>query len=257
LPTGRTATRHDALAGALADTVALGVRTNQAFLAACLRHPVFAAGAATTAFVGAHADALVAMLPPLPVPVAAIALLAHRALALGQDPCAVRLPPAWPMPMRLQVDGARHAAAVQSLGGARYRVDSGALGADITVLQASPHRLLLRIAHQQLQLALASDGQRLFVQCDGRQSVLEDHTLQPAAVAGPAASGQVRAPMAGRIVAVAVEAGQQVAAGATLVVLEAMKMEHPALAPRAALVQRVCVAPGAQVAAGTVLVELE
>jgi geranyl-CoA carboxylase alpha subunit len=247
----------DALAGALADTVALGVRTNQAFLAASLRHPVFAAGAATTAFVGAHADALLAMLPPLPVPVAAIALLAHRALALGQDPCAVRLPPAWPMPMRLQVDGARHAAAVQSLGGARYRVDSGALGADITVLQAAPHRLLLRIAHQQLQLALASDGQRLFVQCDGRQSVLEDHTLQPAAVAGPAASGQVRAPMAGRIVAVAVEAGQQVAAGATLVVLEAMKMEHPALAPRAALVQRVCVAPGAQVAAGTVLVELE
>jgi acetyl/propionyl-CoA carboxylase alpha subunit len=63
--------------------------------------------------------------------------------------------------------------------------------------------------------------------------------------------------MAGRIVAVPVGAGQSVAQGATLVVLEAMKMEHPAYAPVTAAVKRVCVEVGAQVAAGTLLVELE
>src|SRR6476660_4847605 len=41
-------------------TVAFGVTTNQAFLAACLRHPGFAAGEATTAFIGKHRDGLLA-----------------------------------------------------------------------------------------------------------------------------------------------------------------------------------------------------
>ncbi len=43
----------------LEQTVAFGVTTNQAFLADCLRHPAFADGEATTAFVGKHRDALV------------------------------------------------------------------------------------------------------------------------------------------------------------------------------------------------------
>ena len=42
----------------LGDAVALGVPTNQAFLSACLAHPVFVVGAATTAFIGDHLAAL-------------------------------------------------------------------------------------------------------------------------------------------------------------------------------------------------------
>ena len=38
--------------------MALGVKTNQAFLARCLAHPVFAAGDATTAFIEQHAATL-------------------------------------------------------------------------------------------------------------------------------------------------------------------------------------------------------
>src|SRR3979411_569458 len=44
----------------LEQTAAFGVTTNQAFLAACLRHPAFAAGEATTAFIGQHRDEVVA-----------------------------------------------------------------------------------------------------------------------------------------------------------------------------------------------------
>src|SRR6201996_2646067 len=43
----------------LEQTVAFGVTTNQAFLMACLRHPVFASGAVTTGFIGGHRDELV------------------------------------------------------------------------------------------------------------------------------------------------------------------------------------------------------
>ncbi len=58
---GHGATRDEArrrLIHGLEQTAAFGVMTNQAFLAACLRHPAFAAGEATTAFIGKHRDDL-------------------------------------------------------------------------------------------------------------------------------------------------------------------------------------------------------
>jgi acetyl/propionyl-CoA carboxylase alpha subunit len=71
-----------------------------------------------------------------------------------------------------------------------------------------------------------------------------------------AGSGDVVAPMPGKIVSVAAAAGDAVAAGAPLVVLEAMKMEHRIEAPIAGTVERVAVAPGDVVAAGTVLLTI-
>ena len=57
------ATRDEArgrLICALEQTIAFGVTTNQAFLMSCLRHPAFARGEATTAFIGNHRDELLA-----------------------------------------------------------------------------------------------------------------------------------------------------------------------------------------------------
>jgi biotin carboxyl carrier protein len=59
------------------------------------------------------------------------------------------------------------------------------------------------------------------------------------------------------VLAVAVAAGDAVEARATLVVLEAMKLEHVVTAPFAGTVVEVDVGPGDVVAAGTRLVELE
>src|SRR5258708_13662450 len=58
------ATRDEArrkLIFGLEHTAAFGVTTNQAFLAACLRHPVFASGAATPSLIATHPHQL---LPP-------------------------------------------------------------------------------------------------------------------------------------------------------------------------------------------------
>lgn len=79
------------------------------------------------------------------------------------------------------------------------------------------------------------------------------------AVAGGAGVGasRVEAPIPGKVVAVRVEVGDEVAAGHSLVVLEAMKMENELVAERAGTVAAVHVTPGTTVEAGTVLVELE
>jgi biotin carboxyl carrier protein len=76
---------------------------------------------------------------------------------------------------------------------------------------------------------------------------------------GPAAprTNAVRAAMPGLVVSVAVAAGDAVAAGQLLLVLEAMKMQNPVCAPRNGRVARVLVAAGVQVEGGAALVELE
>ena len=70
------------------------------------------------------------------------------------------------------------------------------------------------------------------------------------------APGSLVAPMPGTVVRIAVEAGQEVAVGESLVVIDAMKMEHTVSAPRAGRVAEVRVAEGNQVDGGQVLVVL-
>ena len=63
--------------------------------------------------------------------------------------------------------------------------------------------------------------------------------------------------MNGSIVRVLAAPGQQVEAGAALVVLEAMKMEHSIRAPQAGVIKAIYCAEGELIGEGTVLVELE
>ncbi len=71
-----------------------------------------------------------------------------------------------------------------------------------------------------------------------------------------AASGDVTAPMPGKIVSVAVEPGAAVEERALLVVLEAMKMEHRIEAPVAGVVKDVRVKPGELVKSGATLMTI-
>jgi propionyl-CoA carboxylase alpha chain len=72
-----------------------------------------------------------------------------------------------------------------------------------------------------------------------------------------ATPGGLNAPMPGLILDVRVKAGQRVVAGETLVIMEAMKMEHVIAAPRAGTVSNVLVAPDEQVDSGAALLTLE
>jgi len=68
--------------------------------------------------------------------------------------------------------------------------------------------------------------------------------------------GRLTAPMPGKLVSFAVKAGDKVAKGQPLAVLEAMKMEHLIAAPQDGVVQELLYAPGAQVAEGAELLRL-
>lgn len=78
----------------------------------------------------------------------------------------------------------------------------------------------------------------------------------PAGARGAAAESEVRAPMTGRVVQVAVAKGQRVAAGDLLLILQAMKMEYRLTAPRDGVVERVACRDGEMVDLGAALVTL-
>jgi len=78
------------------------------------------------------------------------------------------------------------------------------------------------------------------------------------ATSGAAASGDaLTAPMQGTIVKIAVEDGQTVEAGQTVIVLEAMKMEQPINAHKAGVLSGLRAAVGETVTSGTVLAEIK
>ncbi|HKT66575.1 MAG TPA: biotin/lipoyl-containing protein, partial [Burkholderia sp.] len=80
------------------------------------------------------------------------------------------------------------------------------------------------------------------------------HGLQRADPANPL---HIAAPMPGSVVTVAVQPGQRVAAGTTLIALEAMKMETHIAAERDCEIAAVHVKPGERVAAKDLLIELK
>jgi propionyl-CoA carboxylase alpha chain len=97
------------------------------------------------------------------------------------------------------------------------------------------------------------------------EHVAVDSDLGPVALTAverfpdPAASvppGSLLAPMPGTVTRVAVAAGETVAAGDLVLVLEAMKMEHPVVAPNAGTVEELPATVGQQVDGGTVLAVL-
>jgi biotin carboxyl carrier protein len=73
-------------------------------------------------------------------------------------------------------------------------------------------------------------------------------------LAAPADPGSLHAPMPGRVLQVLVGEGDHVTAGQSLLVMEAMKMEHTLRAPVAGVVVSVGAAAGEQVEAETALV---
>ena len=103
--------------------------------------------------------------------------------------------------------------------------------------------------------ALAPGGERREVE------VLDERALHIRSLTSssdrPRASPVLKAPMPGLVLRVQVIPGQAVAAGAGLVVLEAMKMENELKAPGQVVVKAVRVQPGEAVEKGQVLLEFE
>jgi len=238
----RAPSRADAierLAGALEATEVLGLPTNRALLAACLRHPLFRAGGALTPFLQEHGPALREQLRA-----AEAALLADAGLAALQDQRRLRpaLPCSFLRPLRL-----RHRDQVIALG-----VRELADGAFEVEQDGQTRRLALR------QPACVALGQRRWhVQVGAVDLLVQDASFDPPPAARAAGSDELRAPLAGKVIAVHARRGASVARGDPLLVIESMKLEHALAAPRDGVVAAVHVGVGQQAASGQVLVALE
>ncbi|HXS39970.1 MAG TPA: biotin carboxylase N-terminal domain-containing protein, partial [Stellaceae bacterium] len=97
-------------------------------------------------------------------------------------------------------------------------------------------------------------------------AALDVLVLPPAAAAAlarmpekpkPDLSRQLRSPMPGLLVSIAVAAGQEVKAGEELAVVEAMKMENVLRAERDGRVARLCAKPGDSLAVDQIILEFE
>jgi geranyl-CoA carboxylase alpha subunit len=243
---------------ALEQLVAFGVTTNQAFLMSCLRHPVFAGGAATTAFVAEYRDALLAR-KDAPSEPALAALLLHLT-----DPFAPlwrggrSLAATFPVPKRIEIDRTVHelelfrereGGYVVGGNGSEYRFEIDAVESEIIRLRSNGVMESTRF-HR--------DGERLYFLHRGVTHMVRDLTLAaPEAATAGGGDGKVRAAMNGRVVAVLVKPGERVAAGQPVLTLEAMKMEHVHTAAVAGTIAAIDVAEGAQVTTGQIVVEIE
>jgi 3-methylcrotonyl-CoA carboxylase alpha subunit len=102
------------------------------------------------------------------------------------------------------------------------------------------------------------DGDQALVLRDARQTrVAFANPLARDAETDAAGGALLVAPMHGRVAKIMVAAGESVAAGATLAIVEAMKMEHPLVAPRAGKIAEILAREGAQVSQGAGIVRLE
>ena len=148
--------------------------------------------------------------------------------------------------------------------GDRVTVDGRAHSATLGVISGTPLRQLL-IDGRPLTLSVEAIGRgRWALTPKGERwemEVLDERTRHIRSLAGGGdqrrAAGVLKAPMPGLVVRVQVQPGEKVAAGAPLVVLEAMKMENELKAGAPGVVKSVRVAPGEAVEKGQVLVEFE
>lgn len=157
-----------------------------------------------------------------------------------------------------------------SLGGKTLTVDVN--GSSVTV-NGTAHRAELRaVEGTPLRLLVLDDASWVLpmdeagthtwlVQSGGERhevEVLDERTahIRGLAGAGSVAGGpkSLKAPMPGMVIRVTAEVGQEVSAGQSLVVLEAMKMENDLKAAGPGTVESVTVASGQTVEKGTVLV---
>ncbi|WP_433232070.1 acetyl/propionyl/methylcrotonyl-CoA carboxylase subunit alpha [Actinomadura formosensis] len=258
-PTRAAAARR--LAAGLRGARIHGLSTNRDLLVRILEEPGFLDGDTDTGYL--DRTGLDTLAKPLAgeAAVRVSALAAALALAAANRsaaPVLGGLPSGWrnvrSQPQRRTFEGPHGTVDVD------YHLHGGVLTSGLcpgtSLIAATPDRVVL-----------GHDGLReTFTVATAGDAVHVDSRLGPVTLtavprfadpSGRIAPGSLLAPMPGTVVRVETEPGADVAEGQTLVVLEAMKMEHRIAAPSAGTVTELNVAAGQQVESGAVLAVIE
>ncbi|BFM14874.1 acetyl/propionyl/methylcrotonyl-CoA carboxylase subunit alpha [Maricurvus nonylphenolicus] len=248
------------LASAVQDTQLLGMNNNKLFLQNVLRHDVFGAGEATTAFIEQHFSADVSMDQKQPSnnTLAKAALLNYqRAIKEGQASSSN-----WSRAIaqsyvyKLEFDGQANVVTLVN-NDDYFEISVGDDTFTLNFVALEDNRCTYIENGVRENMHFAFDNKTLYLDDGTGHFIIEDITHQPAAAAGGAGSGQIKASMDGAIVEVMVKEGDTVEAGQTLVVLEAMKMEHPLKAGISGTVTAISCEAGQQVKTKQLLITVE
>jgi 3-methylcrotonyl-CoA carboxylase alpha subunit len=260
------------LGEALAEYEIVGVATNVAFLQRVVSHQAFARGAVDTGLIARHHAALFPAMSPVPVDALLAAALAEAeglvaeresAASASGDPHSPwhAVDPWWICSGRHAIvltfaDGeTRHAIAMRRNGDAwSVTLPTGTTNARV---MNRGGRLVIATPEAEFSATVVRHGEDRHVFCHGQQRRLS--LVDPLAHAGleEAHGGHLMAPMSGTVVAVMVKAGDRVAKGAALMILEAMKMEHTIAAPADGTVAAVHYRAGDRVKEGADLVDID
>ncbi|HUR72810.1 MAG TPA: biotin/lipoyl-containing protein, partial [Sporichthya sp.] len=251
--------RNEAMARltrALRDTTVVieGGTTNKSFVLDLLSRPEVRDGSADTAWLDRGSLDDRGMAPHADVALYAVAIDSYDrdeflereaffALARGGRPQADH---AIGRTIEARYGGHAYQLNISALAANRYRVRVNGVSADVRVDRLSDFEARLAVHGRVHRIVLAAGPNDHLVEVDGIT-----HRV------GRDSGGVVRAPAPAVIVALPVRAGDVVAAGQTVAVLEAMKMETPVAAPFAGRVREVLATENSQVPAGAPLLRID
>ncbi len=234
---------------ALADLAVLGLTTNVGFLRQLLAHPRVQSGDMDTGLIDTLTPGR-----PLMSPVAYAAGLIHRIVPgrIGADP--------WQRTDGWRLAGVRAPTHFRLDAGGDQTVEVAVVEADadrfeVTVSDSEPFFVTLdHVGEHDIELVsdgrriaawVAHDGPSTWVHVEGESWSFRE--VPPKRLRGTdvaAGAGELRSPMPGTVIAVPVAPGDVVAAGATIAVVEAMKMEHAVNSAIDGSVAEILVSPG-------------
>ncbi|MBV9697174.1 MAG: ATP-grasp domain-containing protein [Gammaproteobacteria bacterium] len=247
------------LAAALERTRCAGVHSNEHWLAHWLRGERFRSVRHHIASLDAEASA------PQGVPVEGWVLAAlccaGAAESGGADPwaCADAFTPNLPGLVRFHFEarGERADVALSYRAGALHSgTVAGGAAVPLVLRRRDAEHLRVQLGARQLSARYCRVGARLWLWWDREMLELLLDDPRTHEFSASAAQGGLTTPLPGVVVSVPVKLGDSVAAGAALMVIEAMKMEHTITAPYAGTVSAIHFAPGAKVPEGSALLEI-
>ena len=253
------------LASAVQDTRLLGINNNKLFLQNILRHEVFTGGEATTAFIEQHFAHDVSMVQKQP----SSATLSKAAMLYFQRGVLSSKGQAghdghfdWG-----RASARSYVYKIEFVGNARvvnlteskqhFEISVGDEKSSLTFCSMDENCCVYIENRVRETLSYVFDHHTMYLDDGSGHFILEDVTHRPAAAASGVGSGQAKASMDGAIVEVLVNEGDSVDAGQTLVVLEAMKMEHAIKAGIGGTVTAINCKAGDQVKSKQILATLE
>ncbi len=251
------------LTAALAECRVVGCETNIEFLHALSRHEGFAEGQVDTGLIARDLDGLTKTSPPSDHVVSLAALAAQDLLRAGQTDDFRDALIGWRhwgaavQSVRLEQPDTSHEVMIAVHGNGQFTTTHNDTELGLTIDPITHARFGVAVGDVQHMVDIVTQPGAVHVFENGQSFTFTLPDPLETGAADATTGDALIAPMPGLVGIVSTSAGQRVAKGDVLVVLEAMKMEHALCAPRDGIVAEVLVAAGDQVTDGTTLLAME